>query len=336
MPTEVLLPQLPAPIHNCPTCQHWLADGVLACPECNGLTYGRYLNQMAQAAQVLERERRWPEARDLWQQALVYLPEGAEQTGSVRTHLDEIDKRIRLKVDERAKWKKRLGPLAPIFVALAKFKTVLLLAFKFKFLFSFLGFFALYWGLFGWKFALGFTLSILIHEMGHYAEVKRRGLQADLPVFLPGLGAYVRWYHEGIPLDGLAMIALAGPLFGLVAAVAALGLYFWIGAPVLMAIARTGAYINLLNLIPVLGLDGAQATYALNRTQRLLLVVSCAALFAMMHEGIFVFIGLGMLWRCFTKDLPEAASTRTLIGYLALLFVLGAFLYLVPNQGIGF
>ena len=66
---------------------------------------------------------------------------------------------------------------------------VLFLLFKAKFLLSFLGFFAIYWALFGWKFGLGFTLAILIHEMGHYTAARMRGLKVDLAVFLPGLGA---------------------------------------------------------------------------------------------------------------------------------------------------
>ena len=57
---------------------------------------------------------------------------------------------------------------------------------------SFGVFVSVYWSLFGFLFALGLAVQILIHEMGHYIDVKRRGLPVDLPMFLPGLGAYVR------------------------------------------------------------------------------------------------------------------------------------------------
>ena len=60
---------------------------------------------------------------------------------------------------------------------LGKIKTFLFVLLKFKFILSFIGFFAIYWALFGWKFGLGFTLAILIHEMGHYVAAKRRGPQ---------------------------------------------------------------------------------------------------------------------------------------------------------------
>ena len=147
---------------------------------------------------------------------------------------------------------------------------------------------------------------------------------------MPGLGAYVRWYAMGIPLDGLAGIALAGPLFGLAAAVLCLGLFRWTHGQVYLALAHTGAFINLLNLIPVLGLDGAQATYALTRLQRGLLLVSTIVLFALMKEGVFLFLAAGMGWRMFTRDEPEQGSSRTMVYYLLLLFTLGAFLFIVP------
>jgi Zn-dependent protease len=150
-------------------------------------------------------------------------------------------------------------------------------------------------------------------------------------VFLPGLGAYVRWYSMGVPLDGLAGIALAGPLFGLAAATLCAGLFLWTRQQVFLALAHTGAFINLLNLIPVLGLDGAQATYALSKLQRGLLLASTIVLFAVMHEGVFLFLAAGMAWRLFTKDAPEQGYSRTMVYFLLLLFSLGAFLAIVPQ-----
>ncbi len=326
---EVELPPAPAPIFSCPNCSHWIPEGVLACPECGSLVYANHIAGLATAAQGLEKEQRWAEARAAWGAALAWLPTGP-QAEALHKRIEAIDAHQDADKQKAAKWAKRLGPLAPVLVFLGKLKGILFLLFKFKFLFSFLTFFGLYWALFGWKFGLGFTLSILVHEMGHFWAVKRRGLKVDLPVFLPGLGAYVRWYAMGTPLDGLASIALAGPLFGLGAALFCLGLFAWTHQQVYVALAHTGAFINLLNLIPVLGLDGAQATYALTKLQRGLLLTSAIALFAVMHEGIFLFLAAGMAWRMFTKDEPAEASNRTMVYYLLLLFVLGAFLRIVP------
>ena len=303
---------------------------MLACPECGSLVYAGHIAGLATAAQGLEKEQHWPEARAAWGAALAWLPASSPQAEALEKRMQAIDAHENADKEKAAKWAKRLGPLAPVLVLLGKLKGILFLLFKFKFLFSFLTFFGLYWALFGWKFGLGFTLSILVHEMGHFWAVKRRGLKVDLPVFLPGLGAYVRWYAMGIPLDGLASIALAGPLFGLGAALLCLGLFAWTHQQVYVALAHTGAFINLLNLIPVLGLDGAQATYALTKLQRGLLLTSAIALFAVMHEGVFLFLAAGMAWRMFTKDEPAQASNQTMVYYLLLLFALGAFLRIVP------
>ncbi len=326
----VQLPPAPTPVYSCPQCSHYIHEGTLVCPECGALIYGQHAAGLAHVAQAMEGEKRWDEARAAWGEALVWLPEGTAQAQTVQARVANIDAQARQDQEKTAKWTKRLGPLAPILLLLGKLKGLLFVLFKMKFLFSFFAFFGLYWALFGWKFGLGFTLSILVHEMGHYWAVKRRGLKADLPVFMPGLGAYVRWYAMGIPMDGLAGIALAGPLFGLGAAVLCLGLFTWTHQQVYLALAHTGAFINLLNLIPVLGLDGAQATYALSRLQRGLLLLSAIVMYALMKEGVFLFLAAGMTWRMFTKDEPAEGSSRTMVYYLLLLFSLGAFLFIVP------
>lgn len=323
----------PEPVYSCPNCSHWLPEGTLACPDCATLIYGQHLNRIGAAAAAAEKEGKLLDARALWTEALSWLPEDAAQAQQIRQHIGTLGARQAKTDDRRARWTKRLGPLAPLVFGLAKLKTAFFFLFKLKFLLGFVGFFGLYWALYGWKFALGFTLSILIHELGHYVAVRRRGLKADLPMFLPGLGAYVRWYNQGLPLPQLAAIALAGPLFGLGAALACVGLLFWTHQPVFQALAYTGAWVNLLNLIPVLGLDGAQATYALSRLQRGLVLATCVVLFALMHEFVFLFIGFGMLYRMFTNDAPAEDSNRSLAGYLALLILLGAFLYFIPNPG---
>jgi len=92
--------------------------------------------------------------------------------------------------------------------------------------------------------------------MGHFVEIKRRGLPADMPVFLPGFGAYVRWSALGVSAQTRAFVSLAGPMAGCIgAAVCALlwletGDAFWIG------LASLSALLNVLNLIPIWVLDG--------------------------------------------------------------------------------
>jgi len=323
----------PEPIYSCPSCQHWIAEGVLSCPDCQMLTYTEHLNRIGAAASQAEQEKNYLQASALWRSALKWMPQDAEQAELIRRHIATLEDEQKAADNKQARWKKRLGPLFPLFIAAVKLKSFIFLAFKMKFLLGFLTYFALYWALFGWKFALGFIASILVHELGHYYAVRRRGLRADLPVLLPGLGAYVRWFNEGLPLSQLAAIALAGPLWGLGAALACMGLYLRAHHPLWEALTYTGSLINLANLIPVLWFDGAQATYALNRLGRGLILISCIVLFALMHEGIFLFLAAGMAWRMFTPDVPEENSVGTLAGYLALLIALGALMYFAPDPG---
>ena len=347
--TATVLPPQPAPpevIHSCPSCSHWLPEGTLACPDCETLTYGQYLSGLAQQAQALEQQQKWPEARDRWRSALQWIPAGTRQAASVEEHVAAIDARLQGVQDREARWKKKLGPLAPIALFLLKFKTWFFLIFKLKFLIGIFSFFGIYWLLFGWKFAVGFTASIFIHEMGHYVAVKRRGLNAELPFFLPGLGAYVRWYSMGVTREDLASISLAGPLFGLVTALACGLVAVRTGSQLFMVLANVGAWINLFNLVPLLGLDGAQATYALSRMQRGLIAATCLLFFGLTvsasggelfgphTQWVFLFVGAGMTWKCFANDTPEKPSTKTFIYFQALVLALGFLLFVTPVAGI--
>lgn len=344
LPPEPALPQAPEPIHNCPSCSHWLPEGTLACPECQTLVYGRHLNDLARAAQQLESEGKWPEARERWQAALAWLPEDVEQATTIQGHIATIDGRLRAENERKAKWTKRLGPFAPVAFFLLKAKSALFLLLKLKFFLGLFGFFAIYWALAGWRFALGATLCIFVHEMGHFVAVKRRGLKAELPMFIPGMGAYVKWYGMGVSREDLAAIALAGPVYGLGTAAFCAALALATHNYVFLIIANFAAWINLFNLTPVLGFDGAQATYALSRVQRILLTVTSLLFFGLTvadsnpnrggTQWVFLIVAAGMGWRCFTNDAPETPHTRTLITFLSLLLTLGFLLYLTPLPGL--
>src|SRR5580698_11240852 len=284
MSTATTISPEPAPppeIHSCPSCSHWLPDGTLACPDCNTLTYGLYLRELAGSAQQFEQQGKWTEARERWRSTLKWLPENAEQATGIQQHIAQIDSRLKAEDDRKARWTKRLGPFAPVALFLLKIKSAIFLLFKLKFLLGIFTFFGLYWAIFGWQFALGFTACLFVHEMGHFIAVKRRGLKADLPIFFPGLGAYVRWYGMGVSREDLAAIALAGPLFGLTAALSCFGIFWLTHKEIWLVLANVGAWINLFNLLPVFGLDGAQATYALSRIQRALIAATSTLFFGL-------------------------------------------------------
>ncbi len=313
----------------------WLPAGTLACPECHTIVYSDHLRNIATNATSEETAGNWLEARAIWQQALAWLPPETKQYEAVEQRIGLIDTRLQAANDNKAKWTRWLGPFAPVLLFASKFKALFFVLLKFKFLLSFVAFFGLYWLAFGWKFGLGFTLGILIHEMGHYVAAKRRGLKVDLPVFLPGLGAYVRWYAMGISLDTLSGIALAGPFFGLITAAVfgaiarllhdpyAIGLF--------SALAHVAAWLNLMNLIPVFGLDGAQATYALNRTQRWLVTATALIFFGLLQEWMFLAIALGMGWRLWSGGYPDKPSSKTMVQFVLLLFALGLIVFIFPD-----
>lgn len=336
-------PASPETINSCPSCSHWLPDGTLVCPDCGTLTYARYLGELAGGAQQFESQGQWLEARDRWRSMLQWMPESAEQSSAIQGHIDRIDARFADETARKAKWTKRLGPFAPIAFFLLKLKSALFLLFKLKFFLGFFGFFALYWALAGWRFALGATVCILIHEMGHYVAVKRRGLKAELPMLIPGLGAYVKWYSQGVSREDLASISLAGPLYGLGAAAFCLFMALTTHSVSWLVIANFAIWINLFNLTPVLGFDGSQAVYALSRVQRILLTLTCLLFFGLSVVGsnpdrtgtqwVFLIVGAGMAWRCFTHDMAETPHTRTMVQFLSLIIVLGFMLYLAPVPG---
>jgi hypothetical protein len=151
----------------------------------------------------------------MWLKALELLPPDSTQAQWVRANTKRLNE-LALSgaaADDRHAWAKKLGPLAPLAILLAKGKFLVSLL-KLKFLLSLGTFVAFYWALYGMKFGVGFAVLILVHEMGHFVAIKRRGLPADMPVFLPGLGAYVRWAALGVSAQTRAFVGLAGPFSG--------------------------------------------------------------------------------------------------------------------------
>jgi len=226
--------------------------------------------------------------------------------------------------------------VGPIAVLLAKSKMLLAAIFKLKFLLSFVAFIGIYWAAYGMMFGVGFALLILIHEMGHFIDIKRRGLPAEMPVFLPGLGAYVRWQALGVPLETRAAISLAGPLAGFFSALACALLWWQTGNPLWAALAHAAALLNLLNLIPVWVLDGGQAALALSKTERILLLTGCLALWLLLGENMFFLVALGFGYQVFfAGHLPSRPSRATMVYFALVLTALGIMIRVIPGVGPG-
>jgi len=164
-----------------------------------------------------------------------------------------------------------LGKLAAPFVFLGtlllKFKAAIFLLFKLKLFataISMLASIGVYTMIWGWPFALGFVLLLLVHECGHVLEARRQGLPVSAPVFIPFLGAGIMMRE--MPKDAWreARLALGGPLLGSLGAAACWALSGVFHSDLLLALAYFGFFLNLFNLLPIVPLDGGRAAAAIH------------------------------------------------------------------------
>jgi Zn-dependent protease len=123
---------------------------------------------------------------------------------------------------------------------------------------------ALYAFVFGWWYAVGFVLLLLVHEMGHYVVARRSGLNVGLPTFIPFVGAWIELKEQPLSVEQEARIAFGGPFVGTLGAVAVLLLALQQQSPLLLALANAGFFINLFNLVPVTPFDGGRVVAILS------------------------------------------------------------------------
>jgi Zn-dependent protease len=163
--------------------------------------------------------------------------------------------------------KRRLAPIGAALVAfLAKVKSILLLLPKVKLLAtagSMVVSIVAYASIWGFQFALGFVVLLLIHEMGHVIALRREGIKASLPMFIPFLGAVISARSLGENAAAEARVGLAGPVLGTIGAAACIPIYKATGNDMWRALAFTGFFLNLFNLLPVVPLDGGRAMAAM-------------------------------------------------------------------------
>ena len=163
--------------------------------------------------------------------------------------------------------RRRLSAIGAAIVAvLAKFKAILVLLPKLKLLASTgtilvsLAAYALLWG---WPFAAGFIALLFVHEMGHVIALRREGIKASAPMFIPFLGAVIAARSLGDNAVAEARVGLAGPILGSIGAAACIVVWHATGNDLWRALAFTGFFLNLFNLLPVVPLDGGRAMAAM-------------------------------------------------------------------------
>jgi Zn-dependent protease len=274
-----------------------------------------------------------------WNSALALLPSGASQRAAILSRIERLEARLHGRTADAGAARARPAGFRGIWIALAsavlflatKAKLLLLGFTKLGTLLSMVAFFGVYWGAYGWKFALGLVLSIYVHEMGHVAALRYYGIPASAPMFIPGIGALVRLKAHPPTRAQDARVGLAGPIWGTAAAAAALGLYHLTGSGLYASLAHMGAFINLFNLIPIWQLDGGRGIQPLSRVERAVLLAIILAAFALTHEGMLLLIGIGVAVQCFLQA-PEEGDQGALTQFVLLIIGLSL---LVTVRGAG-
>ena len=317
---------------SCERCGTQLALSLLSCPSCQRLVHGPELERLAAAARLAENAGNLRQSIGEWEAALALLPPGTKQHETIGRRLMAL----RAKVDGHAADAPKSHP--GLTAGLAGAGTLALLLWKFKFVLVFLltkakfllfgltkmstllsmfAYFGVAWARWGWIFAAGIVVSIYIHEMGHVWALKRHGIPASAPMFIPGIGALVllKQHPPDEKID--AEVGLAGPLWGLGAAVVAL-LLFWVTHNQLWsAIAWWGAWVNVFNLLPVWQLDGGRGFNAMSRAHRWAAVGVLTIGWLIAQQGLFFLLVAVAVARAFAAPASKP-DPRALVRYASL------------------
>jgi Zn-dependent protease len=180
----------------------------------------------------------------------------------------------------------------------------------------------------GWLFGLGFVVMILIHELGHGWAMKRAGLRAGYPLFIPFFGAMIALRDQ--PRNSLveARIAIAGPVAGTLAALGATALFLLTGSRIYLAVAYSGYFLNLFNLVPMAPLDGGRVAQMFSRRMWVVGLALMAGLFLLHPSPQLAIIGLFALLHAFSRrasppgeaehEVTPQDRTRMAVNYFGL------------------
>ena len=112
---------------------------------------------------------------------------------------------------------------------------------------------------YGWPFASGLVLLILVHELGHGLAAQAVGMPVGAPVFVPFVGAYIALKDRPKSTWQEFVIAAGGPVLGGLGAAACVALSAVTEGTTSILFLAVGFFalvMNLFNLTPVWQLDG--------------------------------------------------------------------------------
>jgi Zn-dependent protease len=199
--------------------------------------------------------------------------------------------------------KRALGPLAVIGALLLKFIGPVLkfLPILWKTGGSMVVMIWVYSMLWGWKWAAGFVVLLLVHECGHLLAAKRYGLRVSAPMFIPFMGAFIALKEAPRNAWIEAQVGIGGPLLGTLGAVFCHALGVGMGEPLLIALAWSAYFLNLFNLVPLGQLDGGRIVTAISPWMWLIGFVA-VGYFTWQNPGNII------LWLILIMSLPRVLS----------------------------
>jgi Zn-dependent protease len=319
------------PIAFCKQCATQLAPAVLVCPGCGQLVHSDQLTALAQTAREASDRGDISSALATWREALTLLPSDSKQYQIIAAKITELGRDLPFNAPpantsptKKSPNSKAAAGLGAIGLMLLKFKTLFFDLAKGTTLLSMLLSFGVYWTIWGWKFALGLVLSIYIHEMGHVIALRKYGFKATAPMFIPGLGALIRLRQQVVNPREDAEIGLAGPIYGLGAALVALGLWYATNQKIFAAIAGVGAWINLFNLLPIASLDGGRGFHAMSRGQKFLAAATVAAMWYFTADGLLLLLAILCLLRAISDKSEKEGHWKPAVTYALLVVILSA------------
>jgi Zn-dependent protease len=165
--------------------------------------------------------------------------------------------------------------------------------------------FAAYGYVYGWRFAVVLIGLLVIHEFGHWIWLKANGVAAEVPIFIPFVGAIISL--KKLPEDSTttAWTALAGPLIGGAGALVCWGLGFYLNNGPLMAGGSFGFMLNLFQLVPAMPLDGGWVVASISKTLLIPGTLVLILLAILSRSPLLVIISIIAVISLFTKKKPK-------------------------------
>ena len=213
----------------------------------------------------------------------------------------------------------------------------------------------LIWWLWGsWYVAVALVFGVFVHEYGHVLAMNRVGMGPAKIYIVPFFGGLARAQRPAKSEWEGVLVSLAGPVFGLLAAIPFFALAFLTANVNWLMAASAIAFLNLINLLPAPPLDGSKAlgpvlafVHPMLERIALILVGALAILWGISNGSIFLvlFLGIALIgylkqgnWRPYGRKLTgkEAAMSLGLFLVAAALCIgvgiaAQAFMYQVPS-----